>query len=56
MQKRSYPGILRDEEISASENYFLKKATLEVKEFFKKINIRIFHFRKMIFCATKEGY
>ena len=26
-QKTSYPGILSDEEITASENYFFKKAT-----------------------------
>ena len=36
MQKTSYPGILSDEEISASENYFFKKAALEVKECVKK--------------------
>ena len=48
---------MSDEEISASGNYFFKKAALEVKERVKKeIKIRIFHFRKMVFCTTKEGY
>ena len=35
-QKTSYPGILSDEEICASKNYFFKKATSEVKEFVKE--------------------
>ena len=35
-QKTSYLGILGDEEISVSENYFFKKATSEVKEFVKE--------------------
>ena len=34
--KTNYPGILSDEEASASENYFFKKATSEVKEFVKE--------------------
>ena len=34
--KTNYPGILSDEEVSASENYFFKKATSEVKEFVKE--------------------
>ena len=35
-QKTSCSGILRDEEISASENCFFKTATSEVKEIVKK--------------------
>ena len=34
-QKTSYPGVLSDEEISASEKYFLKKAASEVKNLSK---------------------
>ena len=30
-KKTSYSGILSDEEITTSENYFFKKATSEVK-------------------------
>ena len=36
VHKTSYLGILSDEEISVSENYFYKKATSEVKEFAKE--------------------
>ena len=35
-QKTSYSGILSDEEVSASENYFLMKAASKVKEFAKE--------------------
>ena len=35
-QKTSYPGILSDEGTTTSENYFLNKATSEVKEFVNK--------------------
>ena len=35
-QKTSYPGIVSDEEVTASENHFFNKATSEVKEFVKE--------------------
>ena len=35
-QKRSYPGILSDEAISASKSYFFRKGTSEVKESVKE--------------------
>ena len=31
--KTSYPGIMSDEEVRATGNYFFNKATSEVKEF-----------------------
>ena len=45
-QKTSYPGILSDEEITASENYFFKKETSEVKEIAKKYEYQKISFQK----------
>ena len=45
-QKTSYPGILSDEEITASENYFFKKATSEVKGFVKEKEYQKISFQK----------
>ena len=39
-----------------SENYFFKKALQKLKNLSKKMNIRRFHFRKMVFCTTNKGY
>ena len=36
VQKTSSPGILSDEDITASEDYFFKKAISEVKEFVRE--------------------
>ena len=45
-QKTSYSGILIDEEITTSENYFFKRATLEVKEFVKENEYQKISFQK----------
>ena len=45
-QKTNYPGILIDEEITTSENYFFKRATLEVKEFVKENEYQKISFQK----------
>ena len=45
-QETSYPGIMTDEEISASENYFFKKAHSEVKEFVKENEYQMISFQK----------
>ena len=46
MQTTIYPGILSDEEISASENYFYKKTTSKVKEFVKENEYQKISFQK----------
>ena len=53
MQKTSYPGILSDEEISASQNYFLKKAASEVKKFVKENEYQKISLRKDIILYYK---
>ena len=45
-QKTSYSGILIDEEITTSENYFFKRTTLEVKEFVKENEYQKISFQK----------
>ena len=45
-QKTRYSGILSDEVITASENYFFKKATAEVKEFVKENEYQKVSFQK----------
>ena len=45
-QETSYPGILADEEIGASEKYFFKKASSEVKEFVKENEYQKISFQK----------
>ena len=45
-QKTSYSGILIDQEITTSENYFFKRATLEVKEFVKENEYQKISFQK----------
>ena len=46
VQKTSYPGILSDEDITAFEDYFFKKATSEVKEFVREDEYQKISFQK----------
>ena len=46
MQKTSYPGISSDEDITAFEDYFFKKATSEVKEFVREDEYQKISFQK----------
>ena len=46
MQKTSSPGILSDEDITASEDYFFKKAISEVKEFVRENEYQKISFQK----------
>ena len=53
-QNTRYSGILSDEEITASENYFFKKATSEVKEFVKENAYQKVSFQKEGILHYKE--